>query len=95
MVTVIVPLTFIALSLPMILKKVPRNPMYGFRTEYTMSSDEVWYRANKISGIAVLVAGVVWLILGFVLPNVRLVVWVGSAVLIVAIAVSSWLAYRY
>jgi SdpI/YhfL family protein len=42
-----VPLLIIVLSIPMILRKVPRNSLYGFRTAYTLSSDEVWYRANK------------------------------------------------
>jgi uncharacterized membrane protein len=102
MVTLIVPLTVIVLAVPMILEKIPRNPIYGFRTKYTMSSDEVWYRANRIAGVAMLVAGTVWLILGAVLPNLmastasanRLIVWSGSAILILAIAVSFWLTYK-
>src|SRR5262249_37141483 len=48
----LVPFVIIIVSIPMILAKVPRNSLYGFRTTYTLSSDEVWYRANKISGIA-------------------------------------------
>jgi hypothetical protein len=67
-----------------------------------MSSDEVWYRANKISGIALLLAGLVWLILGGVLPQVltpqqrpyRLVGMLGTASLAIAMAVSFWLTYR-
>lgn len=51
----------IALAIPMILKKVPRNPLYGFRTPHTMSSDEVWYEANRIAGWDLLVAGAVTL----------------------------------
>jgi hypothetical protein len=93
LVTVIAPLIMIGLAIPMILEKVPRNYLYGFRTRYTLSSDEVWYRANKISGIAIAAAGVAWLIVGVIIPDVRLVVWIGSACLIVAIAVSSWLTY--
>src|SRR5262245_45515649 len=93
LITVIVPLIMIGLAIPMILELVPRNPIYGFRTQYTLSSDEVWYRANRISGIAMVLAGLVWMILGMVLPSVRLVVWIGSACLIVAVAISSWLTY--
>jgi hypothetical protein len=37
----LVPLVIILLSIPMILGKVPRNSVYGFRTAYTLSSDEV------------------------------------------------------
>jgi uncharacterized membrane protein len=98
----IVPLILIVLSIPMILQKVPRNRLYGFRTTYTMSSDQVWYRANKISGIALLAAGIFWLGLGIVLPNIissaqlayRLVRWLGIGSLIVAIIVSACLTYK-
>jgi len=66
-----VPVIIIVLSIPMILGKVPRNSLYGFRTAYTLSSDEEWYRANKISGIALLVAGAFWLVIGYALPARR------------------------
>jgi SdpI/YfhL protein family len=51
LVTLIVPLTIMLLAIPLILKKVPRNAFYGFRTALTMASDDTWYRANKISGM--------------------------------------------
>jgi hypothetical protein len=102
MVTLIVPLTIIALAIPLILQKVPRNGFYGFRTAFTMSSDEIWYRANKISGIALLAAGVFWLVLAYVLPGVmhddrsayRLVGWLGASSVIGGCAVSFWLTYK-
>ncbi len=51
---------FIALvSIPLILRVVPRNPVYGFRTPSTLSSDEVWFRANHFAGWALLIAAVV------------------------------------
>ncbi len=98
----LVPLVIIVLSIPMILGKVPRNSLYGFRTAYTLSSDEVWYRANKISGIALLIAGVVWLIMGFAVPAwmgrtaqaFRLVQFLGLGALGGALALSAWLTYR-
>jgi uncharacterized membrane protein len=98
----LVPLIIILLSIPMILGKVPRNRLYGFRTAYTLSSDEVWYRANKISGIALLIAGVFWLVIGYAAPawrgeTARAFLWVqllGVAALGVALAVSAWLTYR-
>ena len=66
-ITLIVPLTIILLAVPLILQKIPRNGFYGFRTVFTMSSDEVWYHANKIAGFSLLVAGILWLVLGRVL----------------------------
>jgi uncharacterized membrane protein len=51
---------FIALaSIPLILKVVPRNSFYGFRTPSTLSSDEVWFRANHFAGWALFLAAVV------------------------------------
>ncbi len=98
----LVPLLIIVLSIPMILGKVPRNSLYGFRTAYTLSSDEVWYRANKISGIALVISGVFWLAIGWALPvwmgataqTYRLVQIFGLSSLGVALAVSTWLTYR-
>ena len=40
----------IVLSIPLILKKVKRNRLYGFRLKKTLSSDEIWYPANVIAG---------------------------------------------
>jgi uncharacterized membrane protein len=51
---------FIAIvSIPLILKVVPRNSLYGFRTPSTLSSDEVWFRANHFAGWALFIAAVV------------------------------------
>ena len=36
-----------ALSVPLILGKVPPNPWYGFRTPRTLSDARVWYPANR------------------------------------------------
>jgi hypothetical protein len=102
LVTLIVPLTIIAVAIPLILEKVPRNGFYGFRTSFTMSSDEIWYRANKISGVALLAGGVFWLLLGQILPNVmdssqsayRLVGLFGASSLIGGCAVTYWLTYK-
>ena len=63
MITTIVLLiaTFViaVVSIPMILKLVPRNPYYGFRTPATLSSDELWYPANRFAGWALLIAAAV------------------------------------
>ena len=44
------------LSMPLILKLVPPNGFYGFRTPVTMSSRDVWYPANAFAGWALLIA---------------------------------------
>lgn len=64
----VVPLVVLALAIPMILQKVSRNYFYGFRTPRTLSSDRVWYRANRASGIAMACASIVWLIAALIVP---------------------------
>jgi uncharacterized membrane protein len=58
----LVPLLVIAISVPLILGKVPRNRWYGFRTPKTLSSDAVWYEANRIGGKYLCVAGLIQLV---------------------------------
>jgi hypothetical protein len=56
------PVVLILLGIPLIFRLVPRNWLYGMRTPRTMwSSPETWYIQNQITGIALLVAGLVWL----------------------------------
>ena len=40
----------IALSIPLILGRVPPNLWYGFRVRRTLEKPEIWYPANKYSG---------------------------------------------
>jgi uncharacterized membrane protein len=43
-------LIFILVAIPLILRKVPRNPVYGFRTRKTLSDDYNWYESNAYFG---------------------------------------------
>ena len=45
-------------SVPLILRQVPRNPVYGYRTRLTLSNDKIWYEANAYFSWRFLVAGV-------------------------------------
>ncbi len=47
------------LSIPMALGSIGRNSFYGLRTKKTLSSDEVWYPANRYAGKALLIGGAV------------------------------------
>jgi hypothetical protein len=38
------------LAIPLILRRVPRNAFYGFRTCATVADDFVWYEANAYFG---------------------------------------------
>lgn len=41
---------FAIIAVPLILRKVPRNVVYGFRTRATLDNDFVWYEANAYFG---------------------------------------------
>ena len=45
------------LSIPMILKKIPPNGLYGFRVPATMNNPALWYDVNTYSGWRLLVVG--------------------------------------
>jgi len=47
-----------AISVPLVLKMVPPNGVYGFRNSVTRSSIDIWYSANAFMGWALL-SGVV------------------------------------
>jgi len=48
-----------AMSLPLILRWVPPNRVYGFRTRKTLSDPKIWFRANSFAGWAMFIAAVV------------------------------------
>jgi SdpI/YhfL family protein len=55
----------VIISVPLILRLVPPNGMYGFRTGATRSTPAIWYQANAFSGWALSIAAIVsaaWLI---------------------------------
>ena len=41
----------IAVSVPLILGKIPRNEFYGVRIPTTLASDEAWYAVNRVGGL--------------------------------------------
>ena len=84
----VAPVVIIAVSLPLIFNMVPPNAVYGFRTERTMSSEDVWYPANKVAGIAMAGAGVVWLLAAFLSESEGTVMTIGLSALGVAVAIS-------
>jgi uncharacterized membrane protein len=53
-----------AAGVPLILKLIPPNPIYGVRTERALSRSEIWYEVNRFGGWAlVIAAGVAALLL--------------------------------
>jgi hypothetical protein len=97
------PFILIVLSIPLILGLVPKNRFFGFSIPvFTMSSDAIWYYANRVGGIAYVIAGTFWLALEWWLPQamspkrsaLRLADTIGWSSLVVAALVAFWLVYR-
>jgi hypothetical protein len=60
---------FAIISIPLILRVVSPNGIYGFRIAATQASRAIWYPANAFMGWALLVAAVVSVTLLIVLPG--------------------------
>jgi uncharacterized membrane protein len=58
-------------SVPLLLKKVPPNAFYGFRTARTLGDRALWFRVNCFAGWAFLLASAVgaFLLIAFPSPN--------------------------
>jgi len=55
----------LVLSIPLLLKKIPPNPIYGFRVSQTLENPEIWYAVNQyaarwlaLSGASIAIAAV-------------------------------------
>lgn len=54
-------MAFVVLALPLIAGLVPRNRIYGIRTQRTMADDATWYRVNRVGGWLLMGAGALYL----------------------------------
>lgn len=45
-----------ALAVPLALKLVPPNRIYGIRTAQTLSNKDVWFSVNRVAGFALIIA---------------------------------------
>ena len=91
-------LLIVAVAIPMALRKVPPNALYGLRVEATLTDKGVWYEANARSGRDLILVGVVFAGLAVVLSFVGLseatFSIVCSAFLVIALigaAIRGWL----
>ncbi len=49
----------VVFGIPMALGMIPPNRFYGYRTRKTFSSRDMWYRANRFAGWAMVISGFV------------------------------------
>jgi len=90
-------LILIVVSIPLLMRRVPPNPLYGLRVPATFKDERVWYDANAASARDMLVLGVAISLLAYVLPvfGVRdmmyAVAWVAVAVAgMITVGVLGW-----
>jgi len=93
-------LLLVALSVPLILRRVKPNYFYGFRTPKTMSNERIWYDANAYAGRALSILGSVYVaacvLLYFVFrPNFVAYNIACAAVLFSGLFVAVLLCFRY
>jgi uncharacterized membrane protein len=61
----------IVLAVPLALRKVPRNPVYGYRTRAAMASDDVWYGANAYFAWTLIATALCSAFLGWLVDMLR------------------------
>lgn len=93
-------LAFIAVGLPLVHRKVPMNPYYGFRVEASFASEDQWYAINEYSARLLMKWSVVPILAGLVglfLPEEAFLIYssVATGLLLVAVLIPLWLTLRW
>ena len=77
-----IPSALIALiSLPLVFGWIPRQGFYGARTAKTLSSDDIWYPANRFAGFTLVASSCIYFAVAWTLPdtttvtNIGLITW--------------------
>lgn len=93
---------FVVLSIPLVLRKVKPNVVYGYRTRATLSDEALWYEANAFFGrrfvAACVASGAAALVLarpGLLAPDAFLpvsVVLLGAPVAVAGVMTSRFVA---
>ena len=82
------------LSLPLLLRWIPPNGLYGMRTRMTLANPETWYPANQFAGGAVLIASALSALVFSVSPGPWLAhAWVSNVIFLVPLAVAIVASY--
>lgn len=61
----------VAAAIPLALRKVPRNPVYGYRTRAAMASDDIWFAANAYFARGLMAAAACSVGMGWILDALR------------------------
>lgn len=80
---------FLLQSIPLALRRVPRNPWYGFRVGSTLAGSPAhWFRVNEIAGLAGVIAALIALSITALLARRRgpPSLWRGRGMLLLTLA---------
>ncbi|SFT47548.1 SdpI/YhfL protein family protein [Kosakonia arachidis] len=80
-------LVLMALAIPLARQRIKPNRFYGVRTARTLHDEVVWYRANRVFGVAMLLCGAVFFLLSVLFGNWREASSPASSVVLFLIAV--------
>lgn len=79
----------------LLLRKVKMNWFLGFRTPWTMSSEKVWDKTNKLGSQIMMISGVLMASTGFIQNNFKIIMFIlAISLLIFVLPVYSYLLYR-
>ena len=83
-------------SVPLIMRWVPPNAWYGFRTATTLSSADIWYRTNTFAGWALLAAALTTVAVAWFVPGrLWLTWWFPAVALLGPLAIAVVVAFVY
>lgn len=90
----------VALSIPLIQRRIKPNPFYGFRVTKAYSSEQTWYDVNAYAGKWLLGAGVAIVmvaILFALIPGITAdgYAWSVTGVTLAALGISLVQSFRY
>jgi hypothetical protein len=78
----------VLLSIPLLLEKVPPNPVYGFRISPALDDPRIWYATNKHSAKRLMCAGLSVVIAAvglYFVPSITLDVYALSCLAVFAV----------
>jgi uncharacterized membrane protein len=55
-------------AVPLVVGLIPRNRIYGFRTQKTLADDRAWYPVNRFAGVVIILASLVYAFVAIAWP---------------------------
>ena len=79
------------IAIALILRLIPPNGLFGFRTDLALSNPDLWYSANAFSGWMLAAAAALSAVIVKLVPaRLGMAKWFQAAVLIATVAVAIW-----